>query len=151
MADLRGFDATQVEPSTSFDPMPAGKYLAVIVESSMEPNSAGNGSFLKLVFQICEGEFKNRQVWERLNLNHPNETAMRIAQAKLSAICRAVKVTTPQDSQELHNLPLVIKVRCRKRKDVDEITNDISGYEPREAASGKPQQAQSNTPPWRRG
>jgi hypothetical protein len=150
MADLRGFDANQVEPSTAFDPIPAGKYLAVITESTMEPNSAGNGSFLKLVFEIVEGEHKGRLVWERLNVNHPNETAVRIANAKLSAICRAVRVMAPQDSEQLHNLPLVIKVRCRKRKDIDEITNEISGYEPREALSGVPQQSQSNTPPWRR-
>ena len=37
MADLRGFDANQVEPATAFDPIPAGKYLAVITESEMKP------------------------------------------------------------------------------------------------------------------
>ena len=57
---------------------------------------------------------------------------------------------TPNDSVELHNLPLVITVRCKKRKDTDEITNEISGYEKREAVTGKPQQAATNTPPWRR-
>jgi hypothetical protein len=150
MADLRGFDANQVEPSTTFDPIPAGKYLAMIVESGMEPNKAKNGYFLKLIFQILEGESKGRQVWARLNLNNPNELAVKIAQAELSAICRAVDVMVPQDSVELHNLPMVIKVRCRKRKDTDEIANEIGGYEKREAASGKPQQAQTSTPPWRR-
>jgi len=28
MADLRGFDANTVEPTTDFEPIPAGKYLA---------------------------------------------------------------------------------------------------------------------------
>jgi hypothetical protein len=150
MSDLRGFDANQVEPSTTFDPIPAGKYLAMIIESGMEPTKANTGYFLKLVFQIIEGECKDRQVWARLNLNNPNDTAVKIANAELSAICRAVNVMTPKDSVELHNLPLVIKVRCKKRKDTEEIVNEISGYEKREAASGKPQQAPTNTPPWRR-
>jgi hypothetical protein len=150
MADLRGFDANQVEPTTALDPIPAGKYLAMITQSQMKPNKAGTGQFLELTFQIIEGEHKNRQLWARLNLVNPNELAMKIAQAELSAICRAVGVLTPNDSVELHNLPLVIKVRCKKRKDTDEIGNEIGGYEKRDAVTGRPQQAQTSTPPWKR-
>jgi len=150
MADLRGFDANKVEPATPFEAIPAGKYLATITASEMKPNKAGTGRFLELCFTIVEGECRNRNVWARLNLENPNELAMKIAQAELSALCRAVGVMTPSDSVELHNLPLVIKVRCKKRKDTDEITNEIRGYEKREAITGKPQQAQTNTPPWRR-
>jgi len=150
MADLRGFDANKVEPTTAFDPIPAGKYLATITASEMKPNKAGTGQFLELVFTIIEGEFKNRSLWARLNLDNPNELAVKIAQAELSAICRAVGVMAPGDSTELHNLPLVIRVRCKKRKDTDEIVNEISGFEKRDAVTGRPQQAQTNTPPWRR-
>jgi hypothetical protein len=56
----------------------------------------------------------------------------------------------PNDSVDLHNLPLVIKVRCKKRKDTDEISNEIRGFEKREAVTAKPQQAGTSTPPWRR-
>ena len=46
MADLNGFDANQVEPTGDFEPIPAGKYLAVITDSEMKPNKAGTGSLL---------------------------------------------------------------------------------------------------------
>lgn len=150
MANLGNFDANKVEPTTAFDPIPAGKYLAMITASEMKPNKASTGRFLELCFTIIEGDFKNRQLWARLNLENPNELAMKIAQAELSALCRAVGVLTPGDSVELHNLPLVIRVRCKKRKDTDEIANEIKGFEKRDAATGRPQQAQTNTPPWRR-
>ena len=150
MADLRGFDANNVEPATPFEAIPAGKYLAMITQSEMKPNKSGTGRFLEIAFTIIEGEFKNRQIWARLNLENPSSIAMKIAQAELSALCRAVGVMTPNDSVDLHNLPLVIRVKCKKRKDNDEITNEISGYEKREAVTGKPQQAQGNTAPWRR-
>ncbi|MGQ9636057.1 MAG: DUF669 domain-containing protein, partial [Bryobacteraceae bacterium] len=107
MAHLGNFDASQVEPTTTFDPIPAGKYLAMITASEMKPNKAGTGSYLELVFTIVEGEYKGRQLWGRLNLDNPNELAVKIARAELSAICRAVGVLTPRDSVELHNLPLV--------------------------------------------
>lgn len=150
MADLHGFNANQVEPTTSFEPIPAGKYVAMITASEMKPNKAGTGQFLELVFTIVEGEHRNRQLWGRLNLTHPNPIAAKIGQAELSAVCRAVGVMTPNDSVELHNLPLVIKVRCKKRADTGEIVNEIRGYERREAATGRPQQAANSTPPWRR-
>jgi hypothetical protein len=150
MTDLHGFDANQVEPRAAVDPVPAGKYLAMITASEMKPNKAATGHFLELTFTILEGEYKSRQLWARLNLVNPNELAMKIAQAELSALCRAVGVMTPRDSVELHNLPLVIRVRCKKRKDTDEIANEIKGFEKREAATGKPQQATTSTPPWRR-
>ena len=150
MADLRGFDSTKVEPAIPFEAIPAGKYLAVITASEMKPNKANTGQFLELCFTIVEGECKNRTLWARLNLENPNELAMKIAQSELSAICRAVGVMTPNDSVELHNLPLTIRVVCRKRKDTGEISNEIRGYERRDAVTGRPQQAQTSTPPWRR-
>jgi len=150
MVDLRGFDANQVEPTTAFEPLPAGKYLAMITASEMKPNKAGTGRYLELCFTIVEGEHRNRSLWARLTLENPNELAVRIARGELSAICRAVGVMTPSDSVELHNLPLVIKVACKRRKDTGEIANVITGYEKRDVLTGRPQQAQSSTPPWRR-
>jgi hypothetical protein len=148
MADLRGFDANEVEPQ-SFDPIPAGKYLAVITESEMRATKSGGGQYLYLEFQIVEGPAKGRKVWARLNLKNPNPQAEQIARGQLSAICRAVGVLTPGDSQELHNLPLVVTVACKKREDTGDITNEVKGFSKKEAAA-KPAQAATATPPWRR-
>jgi hypothetical protein len=150
MADLQGFNANNVEPARDFEPIPAGKYLAMITASEMKANKAGTGRFLELTFQIMEGEHKGRLLWNRFNLDNPSDMAVKIAQGELSALCRAVGVMTPRDSVELHNLPLAIKVKCKKRKDTDEITNEIRGYEKRETGGGRPPQAATNTPPWRR-
>ena len=162
MANLNGFDANQVDPATSFDPIPAGKYLAAITGSEMKPTKNGSGSYLELTFTILEGEHKGRTQWARLNLNNPNDTAVKIARAELSAICRAVGVMQPRDSVELHNLPLVITVKLKKREDNGELTNEIKGYEakatghaaqPAPATAAQPQQqapAPTGAPPWQR-
>ena len=151
MANLNGFNATEVEPTTSFDPLPAGKYLAVITESEMKPTKSGTGSYLQLAFQVLEGQFKNRILWARLNLDNPNQLTVQIAKGELSAICRAVGVLQPKDSCELHNLPLIVTVKCKKREDTGDIVNEIKGYSKKESATGQPQQATNDTPPWRRG
>jgi hypothetical protein len=95
----------------------------------MKPTKNGNGSHLQLTFTIIDGEYKNRVLWARLNLENPNATAVKIAMSELSAICHAVGVMQPHDSVELHNLPLVIIVKLRKREDTGELTNEIKGYE----------------------
>jgi len=152
MANLGNFNANEVEPTTTFEPLPAGKYLAAITATEMKPTKKGDGSYLQLEFTVLEGDCKGRKTWDRLCINHPNEMTQRIARGNLSAICRAVGVMQPRDSVELHNIPLVITVKCKKREDNGEITNEIKGYEAKAAATGRPQQAATadNTPPWKR-
>lgn len=160
MATLNNFDASQVDPSVALDPLPAGKYLAVISDTEYKPTKAGGGKYLQLTFQIIEGEHKGRLVWARLNLENKSETTVKIARGELSAICRAVGVMQPRDSVELHNVPLEINVGLKKRDDNGEFTNVIKGYAkkggsvggggattaPRPAVGAGP----GSTPPWKR-
>lgn len=140
MADLTGFNAAQYDDdSLDLEPIKPGVYKAVITESQMMDNSKGTGKFLMLTLQIIEGEFKNRRVWDRLNLIHPNETAVEIAKQSLANICRAVGVLTPRDSAELHDKPMSIRVVQRKREDNGEIANDVKAY----AAASKPVRIES--------
>jgi hypothetical protein len=150
MADLRGFDANEVEPSVGFDPIPAGNYEVVLVGSEMKDTKTGDGQYLQLEFEVIAGEYKGRKLWDRLTLQHSNSLTVKIARGKLSSLCRACGVMQPKDSCELHNLPITAKVRVKRRKDIDELSNEIAAYEKREAATGKPVQAASDTPPWRR-
>ena len=158
MANLNGFNANDVEPNSSFEPIPAGKYLAAITASETKPTKSGGGSFLELTFSILEGDYQGRLLWARLNLDNPNATAVKIARGDLSAICRAVNVMQPKDSTDLHNLPMVINVKLKKRVDNDELTNEIRGFEPKQSpgTSNAPsaqsdQKPASDAPaPWKR-
>ena len=158
MADLRGFDAQTVEPNDSFDPIPNGDYLCIITASEMKPTKAGDGAYLELELQVIEGPYQGRKLWDRLNLNNANDTTVKIAKGTLSAICRAVGVLQPKDSCELHDIPLLVKVACKKRDDTDELTNVIKSYKKRDAVAAVPASspapakaaATSSTPPWKR-
>ncbi len=145
------FDANNVEPVPGFDPIPAGQYMAMIVASEEKTSSKGN-KFLSLEFEVLEGQYKGRKLWTNLNLTHPNPETVKFARAELASICKAVGVLKPQDSVQLHNLPMLITVKCVNRKDTGELQNRIKGYVPKAAAQGQPQQAPANstTPPWRR-
>jgi len=145
MVDLNGFNANEIEPSRSFDPLPPGKYTAVITGSEWKKTKSNNGAYLEFTFQIIEGPHAGRQLWDRLNLENPNQLAVKIAKSELSSICRAVGVLTPKDSVELHNIPLVVTVKQKTGPD-GEIRNEITAYSAKKAAP-KPVQTNSFKPP----
>ena len=152
MSNLAGynFNAEEVEPSSSFDPIPAGWYTAIISASELKATRDGYGEYLSLTLQIIDGQYENRLVFARLNLKNANDKAVDIARKDLAAICRAVGVMSPQASEELHDIPLMIKVKVRPASGEYEASNDIGGYKavegqdltPAPKAASKPQ-----TPP----
>jgi hypothetical protein len=145
MATLN-FNASEVKPAgTGYEPLPAGKYTAVIDSSEMKQNKAGTGSYLELKLQVVDGDYKGRTVFDRLNLSNPSQQTVEIAQSTLSAICHAVGVMSPGDSTELHNLPMTITVKCREWD--GKILNEVKGY----AAKGNNNQApQQKAAPWKK-
>ena len=150
---ILNFNANSVDPASVFEAIPAGKYQSVISDSTMKPTKSGSGQYLELAFDIIEGEFKDRKLWSRLNLENPNPKAVEIAMRELSAICHAVGVLEPRDSTELHNLPLTVSVRCSKNLDTGEATNEIKGYAAPAGATAvqKAQSPATNAaPPWAR-
>ncbi|MBP8111436.1 MAG: DUF669 domain-containing protein [Agitococcus sp.] len=140
MSNLAGynFNAEEVEPSSSFDPIPAGWYTAIISSSEMKATRDGYGEYLSLTLQIIEGQYENRLVFARLNLKNANDKAVDIARKDLAAICRAVGVMSPQASEELHDKPLMIKVKVRPASGDYEASNDIGGYKAVEGANLTP-------------
>lgn len=145
------FNANDVEPNTAFEPLPAGWYKAAFIESEEKPTKAQTGSYLQLKTQIIEGDHAGRILFERLNLNNPNETAVDIAKRTLSAICRAVGVMTPRNSSDLHDKPFMVKVAVKPAREGYDASNEIKGYEPvGSGAKAETSSTGSATPPWKR-
>ena len=150
--DLNGFDANTVDPQQSMEPLPAGWYRAVITASEEKPTKAQTGSFLMMTLEVIEGQHQGRKLIERLNLNNPNATAVEIAQRTLSSICRAVGVMTPRNSSDLHDKPLMVKVKVKPAENGYNASNEIVSYEAQDKApAASAPAASSSTPPWKRG
>jgi hypothetical protein len=148
MSNLSGynFDASTIEPSSSYDPIPAGWYQAIISSSEMKPTRDGYGEYLSLTLQVIEGQYANRLVFARLNLKNANDKAVDIARKDLAAICRAVGIMSPQASEELHDKPLMIKVKVRAAQGEYEASNEINGYKGVDGADLTPTPQQQKAP-----
>lgn len=131
-----GFNAEAPENNVS-NIIPAGEYDAVIVKSEkVDCKPPKVGAYLKLQFQIVQGEFQNRTLFQNLNIWLPensdnNKTAVQISKGHLSAICRAIGVLNPKDSAELHNKAMRIKVGVREAKGEYGAQNTITAFKPR--------------------
>lgn len=132
MADLGDFDAEQVEPSRGFDLLPKGWVEAMIIESDSTEKDAEHKR-VSFTYQIVDQrpEFKNRKLWHGLNLKNPSAEAVQISRGQLSSICRATGVQKPGDSTALHNLPHMIMIGQKLRKDTGEMQNVINDWKPK--------------------
>lgn len=128
------FNASGVKPNVALEPVPTGMYPVVIVKSDEKPTKAGTGSYIELEMQIQNSphvpqEFHGRKVFDRLNINNPNQTAVDIAYATLSAICHVTGVLQMTDTQQLHGRPFIAVVSKVPRDDrPDTMTNEVKGY-----------------------
>lgn len=154
------FDATTVKPQESFTPLPAGTYIAQITDSAIKPTKSGSGTSLNLTWTILDGQYANRKVFDRINVQNLNPEAEQIGQRQLSAVCHAVGVLKLQDSNQLHGRPIQITVKIRKDEQWGD-SNEVKGYQPiaggyNTQASGAPFSTQqpaaaapaASVPPW---
>lgn len=125
---LLSFNAQQVSPESEFSPLPAGVYVAQVVESDVKPTKSGTGHYLQLTWKVLDGQHAGRLVFDRLNIANQNETATRIGQQQLSQLCHAVGVLQLQDSQQLHSRPCRIKLVVKQDPQYGD-SNEVKGYE----------------------
>ena len=126
MASLGNFNPD--EHKDNYEPLPAGRYVAIIVKSENKDSKSG-GTYLKLEVDIVEGQYKGRKLFANLNLVNANDMAVKIAKTELANICRAVGVMRPKDSSELHNKPISIRVAIQPERDGFPASNVIKGWD----------------------
>ena len=130
------FNAENYEPSTGFEPLPAGYHICHITNSDKRDAKSGSGWYLWFEFEVREGKYAGRKVFWNCNMGNNNAEAVRIANAQFSALCRAVGKMRPRDTSELHMLPVEIKVTVRKETEQFPASNEIRGF--RAPGSGGP-------------
>lgn len=149
MAQIGHFNAAEIDPYSRPAPVPADKYIVVIVSSEMRTTKDATGSYLQLELEIQEGQFAHRKVVERLNLNNSNEQAVQIAQRALSQICHAVNVLSVSDSEQLHGRRMIADVRVEAGRGQYGDSNRVFAYYPIDGSMpvGEVAQATSGTKP----
>lgn len=137
---LMNFQADPTAATNTYDLLPKGDYLCMAIASELKPNSKRTGDYLQITFEVLDGPHKGRKIWDRLNIRNANKTAEKIAMEQLNALCLAVNVMHLSDSDQLHNLPVTLKVDIEAGKDGYDDQNRVKGYV---AVGGSPAHGQA--------
>lgn len=117
--------------SNPFAPIAADWYEAEITKSELKSTKDKTGKYLALTFRVTEGEHAGRFVYTNLNLVNKSDVAVKIAQSDLKAICEAVGHTDElEDSEDLHGIPMMIKVSIKPETSQWPAKNEIKAYKP---------------------
>ena len=117
MAELN-INTDELPENEDYQELPEGDYPCIITESELKETQAQDGSFLKLTFQVFEGEFKGRLMWENLNLYNKNDTTVKIAEQTLKSICQAISFNgLLRNSVQLRDTPLKVTLYRSKKGD----------------------------------
>jgi hypothetical protein len=119
------FDANTVKPQEAFEPIPEGWVIGAIRASEAKPTKDNESGYLAFEIEVLEGEHKGRKLFDNLNLWNKSVQASEIAQRQLSAYCHATGVLVLTDSQQLHGIPMKIKVGVKPADGQYEARNVI--------------------------
>lgn len=111
----------QIVEEAGSGPLPLiepGKYPAVIVASELKDTANKLGQFLQFKIVLTQGQFKDTEFYERLNIVNQNETAVKIAYQTLAKIAKASGFATiPAQSELFHNKVILVEVKTEKGED----------------------------------
>ena len=145
MANLTGLVDLNASPESQVAALPSGEYPALITDSNIKQTKSGTGSYLELTYQIVDGAYRGRQLWARINLTNPNATAVSIGQQHLAQIRHATGQMQLSDSQQLHNIPHLIRVEYKPARDQYSESNEVKEYKALSGAAAQaPKPAQAN-------
>jgi hypothetical protein len=144
------FDETAPLPSGNLDPLPKGKYLAEVVESSWEEHErAGkqsngrDGRRVNLTFKVLEGEFEGRLFWDRLDIdresvsNKTGET-LKIDYIRFNALVGASEIGRLQDTTQLHGIPVLASLMLDPASGEYKAKNRVTAYHSAAQAAAAP-------------
>lgn len=130
---LGGVNLDDVDTSErgGFTPLPPGEYMVQIVDGEVVRKDSGD-AMMKLVFEVMEGEFENRKLFENLNIRHSNPTAQKIALETLTELWRDAMGCSgnPANVEQMTFKPVRAKVAVEKRKDTGDMQNRIKRFFP---------------------
>ena len=107
------------EKERNFDPVPVGEYACVVTKCKLGENSKKNGSVISMEYQIIDGEFENRLVWDYLNVLNPNPKAQEIGNRRVRDLSKAMGkdlLDTDDFINEIVTLSLGISPETEKYK-----------------------------------
>ena len=83
---------TQSAEKKSYEPLDDDNYTVSLNRVGEKSTKAGNGTLIDVSFQVTDGEFKNRLIWDSFLISHPNPKAAGIGLQRLDKMLKSIGV-----------------------------------------------------------
>jgi hypothetical protein len=105
------------EEGSKFDLLPKGTYKAEIMGAAVKVAKSGRGQYVSITWQIVEGEFERRNVFQNVTIQHDSEKAQRFGRGMFKDIASACGISGQlTDLSVLCFRPCAIKVGIEEDK-----------------------------------
>lgn len=121
-------DNKDIIESNSFDPIPSGKYQAIVSEAEVKETKAGNGKYLNLQLKIVGEKYEGRVIFDMINFENSSQKAEVIGKAKLGKLVLALGLDEVTDTDDLLGITIGIKVSVEHDDYKGEKVNKIKDY-----------------------
>jgi len=140
------FSAAELQPSTpSYDLLPAGWYTAIITEAELKDTKSGTGQYIKVRYDVTGPSCQGRVVFGNFNIKNQNVKAEEIGRQQLGDLMRALGLPAVNDTDQLINGHLSIKVDIRPASGEYGAQNEVKGWKSN-TASLPPQPSKPDAP-----
>ena len=109
--------------------LPQGYYKAVALGEE-EKDSKTGGKYIKIEFEIVQGEHSRRKLWENYNIVNNNQVAVKIALEKLGSFAWAANIDSLKDTKDLLFKEVTIEVGISPAKGDFSASNSIKAFWP---------------------
>lgn len=125
-----GFDTSEVEVNApaEYEPIPEGDYTLKALEAEEKETSRGDGSYIKVKYEVVKGEYAGRLLWQNFNINNPSEKAQRIGRQQLVAWATACGKPDADDTDKLLEKPFRAAVSIDPGSNGYKASNKIKAF-----------------------
>ena len=113
-----------------------GVYLLIIIQSELKQTNAGDGSYLKMTMQVCDGTVVKTCVFPSFTISNPSQKAEAVGRKQLAGLCKALGLATPdlKNPKTFEGHKILAEVYIKKGKGdyqgmPNPDTNQISAYQ----------------------
>lgn len=153
----QAFDAADLPQGTgNFEPLPSGWYDVAITGAELKSTKDGNGSYIKVRYDVTGPTHQGRVVFGNLNIQNASAKAEEIGRQQLGEIMRAIGLSRVQDTDQLIGGNLSIKLEVKPADGQYSAGNEVRGFralsggtapKPQAAAPSAPASTRA-APPW---
>ena len=112
-----------------FEPIPDCEVVAQIIETVHTIKDGGAKERHVFTWEILDGQYAKRRIWDGQNTRHPNAQTQEIASRAVKDIAKAVGHVGPvTNSEQIEFKPVMIRVRTEPAQNGYGPKNVVRGY-----------------------